>query len=250
MYLPFMTQFQPAKRTPVTDQQMFDALVLAIAKRKDKIPQVDCVLLLVAHWAFETGHGQFMYNFNIGNAKSFPGNKVHDWTFYRCNEILLVNEAVRLSGDPRVELGAFEGPDHRVVWFNPDHPGCCFGSWPDLQSGVDAYANLIIDHFTDESHPETNAWGFAEAGDAAGYCHALKLKRYYTDSEAHYTNSVTNIFNTLKNKNLDTSVIARAQALIDAPPTLPAPAPIPMDLVGDQNLIMDGERQNKDDPTD
>ncbi len=198
-----MGQKQEAAKTPVTIQQMFDALVGAHARYFNSLPSVDTVLLLVAHWHFETGGGAGMWNYNVGNFKGTPGDPDRDWCFFRCNE-LVANKTQNpaWANDPRVQV--IDKGTTLEVWFSPDHPACCFRAFSSLSLGVYDYLTGIVQRFSDGSRGPTDAWHAAVTGDVTAFCHALKLRGYYTDGEAHYTASVIARLQQVKNANPDT----------------------------------------------
>jgi flagellum-specific peptidoglycan hydrolase FlgJ len=147
-----------AVKTHVTEREFYDALRAAWPEASH-----ESACVLAAQWALETGRGKSMWNYNIGNIKSFQ--KSGDWCFFRCNEII----------------------KGKTVWFEPDHPACCFVAYPTLQAGVADYLSLLRRKYA-------SAWPAVEKGDPAEFAHRLKLGKYYTASEAHYTKSISSIF--------------------------------------------------------
>jgi hypothetical protein len=125
------------------------------------------LLVLLSHWALETGFGHYCHLFNLGNAKHVPGDG-HDYTQFRCNEII----------------------GGKVVWISPPDPGCSFVAFPDLDTGAAYYLGQLRGRFQ-------SAWPFVEAGDVVGFCHALKLAHYYTADEGLYTAGVTRCYHQL-----------------------------------------------------
>lgn len=120
------------------------------------------VLVLLAHWALETGFGRFCWCWNIGNKKRVPGRPYYQ---VRCSEII----------------------DGVEQWFDPPHPQTSFIAYSSLQEGADDYLTGLRGMFR-------AAWPAVVAGDPALFCHMLKLSRYYTASEAVYTDGVCRCF--------------------------------------------------------
>ncbi len=151
----------PATRTRVTPGEVLSALDAAWDELHKtgtiaEGPTADGLLVLGAHWHLETGGGQSMWNFNLGNAKSIPGDG-RSWTFYRCNEII----------------------DGKEVWFDPPHPQTRFRAFESLVDGALDYVALLYKRFT-------KAWATLAGGDPEAFAHELKAQRYYTASEALY----------------------------------------------------------------
>jgi hypothetical protein len=116
-------------------------------------------LLIVAHWALETGWGHGCHNYNVGNRKHVAGDP-HDYCAFPHDEIIGGKE-VWLDNPPRVP---------------PQDPFVAYGS---LWEGVTDYLTHLRAEFR-------AAWPYVLAGDAPGFCHALKLAGYYTASEERY----------------------------------------------------------------
>jgi hypothetical protein len=150
--------------TPVTPPQLFGALSRAWQKAFNETPHRTSLLVLLAQWALETGRGHSMHCYNLGNVKS--AQKSGDWCFFRCNEII----------------------NGKEVWFEPDHPACCFRAFASLDDGALDYLNTLHDRFKP-------AWPAVVAGDPQSFVHLLKINRYFTADEAQYTRSVVSLFN-------------------------------------------------------
>ena len=133
----------------------------------DSAPTRASLLVLLAHWALETGFGHYTHWYNLGNAKHVAGDG-QDYCQFRCNEII--------SG--------------KVVWYDPPDPACSFVAFRDLDAGAAYYLVSLRGRFR-------IAWPFVLAGDVTGFCHALRLARYYTADEAIYTSGVTRCYHQL-----------------------------------------------------
>lgn len=180
-----------AVKTDVTPQQMAMALYESYWKYFHSWPSKDTIRVLLAQWALETGWGKHMWCYNVGNAKSRPGDG-HDYCFFKCNEIIPAAKAKKLlAEDPsRVSITTHRADGLCVVWFSPKHLWSRFRAFKTLEEGVYDHLRMVVQTFD-------RAWPFAVAGDPAGYSHALKLQGYYTADEASYTKTLKSVFNKL-----------------------------------------------------
>jgi hypothetical protein len=152
--------------THATPRQVYDTMDAAWDRLGLGTKSPTGVVLLVAQWALETGRGASMHCNNIGNIKGRPdGSDGHDWTFYRCDEII---------GGKR-------------VWFEPPNPGCCFRAYDTLELGVEDYLALLHRRYA-------KAWGSVIAGSPTAFAHDLKLGGYYTASETLYAKGLRSLF--------------------------------------------------------
>lgn len=195
------TRFIAAQKTPASPAEIYEALRAVWVERLGSEPKRESLLVLLAQWAFETGRGKSMWNWNMGNQKGRPGGSDgRSWTFFACNEILSASAADRLvaSAKPRIDG---KGPDAVVtkslvnglkeVWFYPNNSVCCFRAYDTLRDGAFDYFDLLRKRFA-------SAWPAVEAGDPAQFSHLLKKANYYTADESHYTRSLVSIFNEYK----------------------------------------------------
>jgi hypothetical protein len=179
----------PAKRTPVTSLQMLDAM----SKAAPELSRAS-LLVLLAHWALETGKGASMWNFNIGNAKTTPGGQGHHTFLPFCDEYLkpahaaaLVAKAKpRTDGKPGMDavLGGKKQSDGDVqVLFYPSNPADCFRAFHTLDDGV-------VDHMLLLRRRFHAAWPFVEAADVLGFCRKLGALGYFTAAVEPYARAV------------------------------------------------------------
>lgn len=152
----------PDKLTPCSPQDLYASLWRAWgpALADGTLPTRAALLVLLAHWALETGWGHGCHCFNLGNKKHVHGDG-HDYTMFRCNEVI----------------------GGKVVWFDPPDPTTWFVAFPTLDAGAADYLAGLKKHFA-------GAWADVVAGDAAKFCHDLKVAHYYTADEATYTAGV------------------------------------------------------------
>lgn len=192
----------PHALTSVTSEEMFQALGKAWVRLFEAPPTKESLCLLVGQSAFETGWWKYMHNFNIGNVKSRVGDGC-DYTYFRCWEILSPIQAAIYAKDEAVEVEEGLSLEGKVkAWFAPDHPVCRFRAYESLDLAAVDFLNKLTDRFSDPV-PEKNAWAAVLRGDAVSFCHALKLKGYYTGSEEIYTKRVKEIFELLCKKPFD-----------------------------------------------
>jgi flagellum-specific peptidoglycan hydrolase FlgJ len=134
---------------------------------QDTLVTRSALLVLLAQWAFETGWGHYCHNWNLGNAKHVAGDG-HDYCMFHCTEVI----------------------GGKVVPFDPPNPACAFIAFASLEEATNYYLVSLRGRWR-------SAWQYALAGDAAGFCHQLKLQGYYTDDERHYTLSVQSCMHVL-----------------------------------------------------
>jgi hypothetical protein len=126
------------------------------------------LILLVSQFALETGGGRACHNFNLGNVKKVDGDG-HDWTMFATQEVI----------------------GGKVVTFHPPDRATWFRAYADLEDGVkDYYAEIERDF--------ASSWPFVVAGDVPGFCHALKVRGYYTAPESTYTAGVQRWYDLLE----------------------------------------------------
>ena len=153
-------QLVPATVTTVSPETLYLALRAAWPEIVGVPAERQSLLLLIGHFAFETGWGHSCWNYNLGNVKHVPGDG-RDYYQIHCTEII----------------------NGKVVMFDPPNPATSFRAFSTLTEGVEDYLRILRGQFG-------YAWPFVDTGDAAGFCHALHERHYYTDDEQHYTASV------------------------------------------------------------
>lgn len=158
----------PDQLTPITPGELYVSLSRVWSTLiQDSAPSRGALLVLLAHWALETGFGHGCHHWNLGNKKHVQGDG-RNYTMFRCNEIV--------AG--------------KVVWYDPPAPATWFCAYDTLDAGAGDYLMGLRGRFR-------SAWPFVLAGDVPGFCHALKLAGYYTADEALYTAGVQRCYHQL-----------------------------------------------------
>lgn len=206
---------RPAQQTIVTAQQVLEAMAQAYADFFHAPTDKTALLILLAQSAFETGWWRFMWNNNLGNYKAVE-NGVYDWTYFTCNEYIAdAHIPAAWRTDPRITIVARDSSDLMNVVIRPDHPACCFASFPNLASGAQEYLSRLVRVYSDPSDQgPKDAWHWAVQGDVPRFVAALRSHGYFTDDVDHYTSLVLSCKKRLEGMGLN----------FDTLPSWPAPA--------------------------
>lgn len=164
------------------------ALREAWKKLYNDYPSVECLALLWAQWALETGRGKAIHCYNFGNIKR-SGDE--DYCMYRCNEVI----------------------GGKLQWFDPPHRQTHFRAYATAVDGAYDYIS-----FLSKKTRYLKAWEQVKNGDSAAFSHELKVAGYYTADEAMYTKGVVSLTNEFKRK---------APTLLEWRPVLAPPTPEP-----------------------
>lgn len=160
-------QQRPATRTQIPPQELYVDLRASWVALIGSAPTRESILVLLAHWALETGFGHYCWNNNLGNVKHVAGDG-RDYYQIHCTEVI----------------------NGKVVPFDPPNPACSFRSFDSLAAGVVDYMTLLRGQFG-------FAWPAVEAGDVVDFCHRLKQRGYYTADESSYTAGVQRCYHQL-----------------------------------------------------
>lgn len=144
-------------RTPLTTEQASALIAGALEEVTGEKPSPECVAVMTAQWAHETGRGASMFNYNFAGIKGTGPS------------------GLSVSQRTREGWGASE----RTIVDN-------FRAYRTAEEGALDYVKLLSSRF-----PESFA--AARQGDPAACVAALKRERYFTGDEAAYTRSVTRI---------------------------------------------------------
>jgi hypothetical protein len=188
----------PDKMTPVTKAEVIEAFWHAWAQYFGQYPPSrESVWILVAQWALETGWGKSMHNFNMGNAKSRPGDGF-DYQYFACNEILSLSRAkAMVAASPQTaRITTIRTDGTAIIWLYPKHPGCRFRAFTCLVDGVVDHLHLVANRYN-------KAWPYIIQGNPAEYSKALKRQGYYTADEALYTKGIVRCFESVAKEPFD-----------------------------------------------
>jgi hypothetical protein len=149
-----------AIKTPVSVHDMGIALSVAWTKLWGDIPTYKSILILQAHYALETGDGQSLVCFNVGNKRTGKGYTGDYCTFMTWE----IEHGQRVN-----QLGDFR-------------------AYPDLTAGcVDYLKGLKNGNFA-------KAWPLVLAGDPREFAIKLKEAHYYTAPLADYIKAMESRF--------------------------------------------------------
>lgn len=156
----------PDAITQLTPSQVIRAFRSAYGTVCGKDPSRECLALLVAQSALETGRWRSIHRFNFGNVKASQ-----DYTGYyvqfRCNEVI----------------------NGKLQWFDPPHSQCNFRAFESDETGA-------IDHlrFLSQRKRYAHAWEVAQSGMPLAFVDALKRAGYFTADEQPYARAVASLW--------------------------------------------------------
>jgi hypothetical protein len=153
-----------AVKTPITPLDVARALRAAWLKLFEVIPADQCIAVLMAQSALETGRWKSCWNYNLGNIKG-GGKWTGDTCQFRCNEVI----------------------KGKVEWFDPPHPQTTFRAYSTLTDAAADYLWLLRRRFF-------ASWEPILRGDPIAFSQALKAQNYYTAPEPPYTKAVKSLY--------------------------------------------------------
>lgn len=177
---------RPARRTPVTPEQVLLSFATAWQLVVGQPPSREVLHILHAQSALETGHWKSLFNFNLGGAKK---HGTCDWTHFTTTERLPHSAADKYiaSSKPGAEVTVLrEDQTHKTLRFAGRQSMNCFASWEDLDTAARDHVALLTRRFP-------KAIERAKAGDVDGYVRELKRAKYFTASEEEYMKAVRSI---------------------------------------------------------
>lgn len=150
--------------TDCSPQEMYEALHYAwYIVFGDGNPKHESLLVLLSHWALETGEGNACHCWNIGNIKRVPG---HQWT-------MLANVWEMLDKVPQGASSWVKKGDKFKVIFNPPHAQTHFMAFSSLEEGC-------VEYMKKQHGRYAVAWPAVESGDPVEFARLLKKQRYYS----------------------------------------------------------------------
>lgn len=194
----------PTVKTTYTKAQITKAFVEAWKTMYKEIPKKESIAVIYAQNALETGLTKSMWNNNIGNVKYVANAKDTEVIEY----CMLANVWEMVKG--------------KKVTFQPPHPATWFRSFKTLADGVVHHFNFL------KNARYKDSWTAVEKGDPAQFAHLLKLKGYYTASEAEYVKLMKYYFNKFMSaKDFEKAVksLPVIDPIVVVVPTLPPTEP-------------------------
>lgn len=145
----------PNKVTVLLPEEAARSIRDGYKKVVGRFPSTAILRLLLAQWAFETGNGKSVHNYNYGNKKA-TGNE--DYQYFRCSEIV--------NGE--------------TVFYDPPHPACRFAAYRTSTAGAEAFIRLL------QRRPLW--WNGLHTGTISGFVRGLSTPptAYFTDSPTKY----------------------------------------------------------------
>jgi hypothetical protein len=179
--------YTPALLTPLSFEAAAESLTEAIRQKIGREPSLETRALALGKSALETARWRSMYCSSYGNIRPNETQSGQYQCLPICNEIDAKGVAHWYTPEGEVK-GRSNLTVVGKVW--PVPPGC-------PSSRFLAYANRwdgAFEYIDFMSRPSYAAvWERMVAGDAAGMVHQMKLKRYFTASEASYSIGVVSL---------------------------------------------------------
>ena len=190
------------KETPVTNQELIEALWYAWLHVFGSVPKKEAIWILMSQWALETGWGKYMHNYNLGNAKSRDGDG-YDYSFYECGEIFTTkySEQLQKTSPQTAKIKCYRANGTCIIYFYPKHPCSRFRAFNTLLEGAIDHITLVFKRFN-------QSWPALMIGDPDVYATALKSQGYFT-ADLHtpdhkgYADTLCSLFHTVSNIKFD-----------------------------------------------
>lgn len=156
----------PDQVTPLDARTVANAFRGAYETVCGVTPSRECLALIVAQSALETGRWRSIHCFNFGNVKA-PQDYVGKYCQFRCNEVI----------------------NGKVQWFDPPHPQTSFRAFDSADAGA-------IDHlrFLSQRQRYAKAWEVLKSGMPLTFVDALKSAGYFTADAASYAKAVASLW--------------------------------------------------------
>lgn len=173
--------------TPYTFDEAADAMKGALRNEIGSDPTRECLALALAKCALETGRWRSIHQHNWGNIKA-GATYVGQYCTFELNEVLdgkvvWFGPKGRLSGRGGVVVAEpFDDP--------PGHPQTRMRANVNRYDGAIRYVDFML---RGAGGRFAGAYNFMLAGNAAGMCHEMKLRGYYTAPESDYSRGVVSL---------------------------------------------------------
>ena len=141
---------------------------------------------MAAQYWTETQGGSNCYDWNFGNRKAWRSDQNHMFlrNVWECFDtaggdaaIKAANGFARYATSDEINQHGWRCPN-RVVVFAPPHTQCKFLAYASMQSAIADWCGYM--------KSKDGVLQLLNAGDTAGFAHALKLLKYYSASESNY----------------------------------------------------------------
>jgi hypothetical protein len=181
--------------TPITPADLLRALWRSWIALHQQSPHPNSLLVLIAHWALETGWGKSCHCYNLGNVKSSPSDS-RDYCYFECGEEIpqAKADAERKAHPDLIRIKRAYTGSHGVQMASivvlPKHPWSRFRAFARLDDGARDYLVLLRSRFD-------RAWPAVLDGDPGRFVDALKSQGYFTANIEPYRSSVVSIYNGL-----------------------------------------------------
>jgi hypothetical protein len=161
-----MSTLVPDRLTPLNAAEVASAFRAAFIVVCGTEPTRECLALLVAQSALETGRWKSIHCFNFGNIKASPTYEGFHCQF-RCNEVI----------------------GGKVQWFEPPHPQCNFRAFDSVDDGATDHLRFL------STRPRyAKAWQVALSGMPLAFVEALNSAGYFTADPGPYARAVVSLW--------------------------------------------------------
>lgn len=163
--------FMPDLVTPLSVAELIAATCAGHRTAMGALPPAPCLAVEVAQICLETGNGQHLHRYNVGNVKWSP-DWDGSWTMFRCNEVI----------------------GGQVQWFEPPADGsflaaCAFRAFGHADDGCEKQVEFLA---TRDRYRK--AWGAIYAGKPDLAVRELAAAGYFTANVDAYAKAVTLIY--------------------------------------------------------
>lgn len=198
----------PTAHTVASAADVYASLRAAWQSILGTTPARASLLVLLSQWSLETGGGGSCNNWNLAGIKHTDGDG-HDFAEYLTTERLSRTTAMALVTTGTATVVKDDGATIVVK----------------LPQKFRAYASLneaAIDYLQELRHQFGFAWPAVEAGDVLDFAHRLKLRGYYTATEADYAAGLK-----ARYAQLDHVIPSEPQSVANVQPLFVPPDPTP-----------------------
>ncbi len=155
----------PDELTPLDAKNVARAFRSAYETVCGVTPSRECLALMVAQSALETGRWKSIHRYNFGNVKASESYEGY-YCQFRCNEVI----------------------NGKVQWFDPPHLQTNFRAFLELEVGA-------LDHVKFLQRPRyAKAWVALQGGTPLAFVETLKAAGYFTADAGPYARAVVSLW--------------------------------------------------------